>query len=86
MKSLDICITPGSPLPSAHGSPVPVMKWTNGLVTSGSITLESGRPQLTVMPSRTSAAARLRVSGVMWLTAPSSSSPPHRPQLLHDSK
>ena len=55
-------------------------------VTSGPVALLSVRAHETVTPSCTSDTARRRVSGVMWFIVPSSSSSPHRPQLLSDVK
>src|SRR2546422_683586 len=59
------------------------MKRRGWNVVSAPIALVAiGRAQLTGTPSRTSAAARFRFSGVMRLIVPSSSSCPQRPQLL----
>src|SRR2546429_2024774 len=59
------------------------MKRRGWNVVSAPIALVAiGRAQLTGTPSRTSAAARFRFSGVMRLIVPSSSSFPQRPQLL----
>jgi len=59
------------------------MKRSGWNVVSAVIALVAmGRAQLTGTPSCTSAAARRRLSGVMRLIVPSSSSLPQRPQLL----
>src|SRR3989440_40425 len=52
------------------------------VVSALTVLVAIGRAQLTGTPSRTSAAARFRFSGVMRLIVPSSSSFPQRPQLL----
>src|SRR5436853_6585777 len=64
-------------------SPESTMKRTGWIVVSALISLVTiGRAQLTGTPSCTSAAARLRLAGVIRFIVPSWSSAPQRPQLL----
>src|SRR6266705_3596575 len=51
-------------------------------VTSAAISGTMSREQVTLIPSRTKRPAWTRFSGVIKLRVPSSSSDPHRPQLL----
>ena len=67
-----------------HGVPTElptVSVCSNGLVLRASAVLFSSSDSDTDTPSRTSAAAALRFSGVIRLSVPSSSFLPHRPQL-----
>ena len=43
-------------------------------------------PRGALVPQTAEQAALARMAGVRWLSVPSSSSSPHRPQLLHVSK
>src|SRR5215216_5904493 len=62
------------------------MKCCTGSMFSALPTVFSGSAQLTVTPSCTVAAAFCRTAGVMKLSAPRSSSSPHRPQFFTRSK
>ena len=75
------------PRPGAmQSSPARVMRCSAGRGFSGDGSTGSSRAQLTVRPTRTSAAAARRRSGVMRFRAPASSSGPQRPQLHTESK
>ena len=70
-----------------QASPLAVMRWSGGIPKSSSRwRVGMRRAHDTGSPTDTSRAARRRCSAVMRLSVPSSSSGPHRPQLLHDSK
>src|SRR5262245_7625561 len=74
-----------SRLAVSRPSPLSTMKRIGWKLVSAVMSVEIGREQLTDTPSCTSAAARLRFSGVMKLSVPSWSSAPQRPQLLSES-
>src|SRR5512144_754956 len=58
------------------------MRCSAGCGLSGAAVVFSGQLSDAVIPSRTSPAAPATRSGVMWFSAPRSSSPPQRPQEL----